>query len=120
MKKIVPPQSKLGEAVGYALNEYQKLVHYLKYPYTSADNNIAERAIRPYVIGRKNWVFSDTPRGAYASATIYSLVETAKANGLDPQNYLYQIFEKLPQLNECNWEGLEALLPWNVGDGSGT
>ena len=120
MKGMVPPQTKLGEAVGYALNEYPKLVRYLKYAYVSADNNIAERAIRLYVIGRKNWVFSDTPRGAHASAAIYSLIETDKANALNPQNYLYQIFEKIPQLEKDDRVGLETLLPWNIGELPGT
>ena len=120
MKSMIPPKSKLGEAVNYAFNEYPKLIRYLKYSYVSVDNNIAERAIRPYVIGRKNWVFSETPRGAHASAAIYSLIETAKANALNPQNYLYQIFEKIPQLEEGDREGLESLLPWNIGDLSET
>ncbi|MDM9651211.1 transposase domain-containing protein, partial [Pseudomonas wenzhouensis] len=68
-------------------------------------------AIRPFVIGRKNWLFSDTPKGATASAQIYSLIETAKANGQEPYAYLRHILERLPQVNSV--EGYEALLPWN-------
>jgi len=71
-----------GAAVNYALSEYVRIVRYLKYEYLTPDNNIAENAIRPFVLGRRNWLFSDTPRGAHASAALYSLVETAKANGL--------------------------------------
>jgi len=62
----------------------------------SPDNNAAENAIRPFVVGRKNWLFAGHPNGAEAGATFYSLVETAKANGLEPYNYLRYIFEKLP------------------------
>ncbi len=67
--------------------------------------------IRPFVIGRKNWLFRDTPKGATASAQIYSLIETAKANGQEPYAYLRHILERLPQVNSV--EGYEALLPWN-------
>ncbi|HDS1772735.1 TPA: transposase domain-containing protein, partial [Pseudomonas putida] len=70
-----------------------------------------ERAIRPFVIGRKNWLFSDTPKGATASAQLYSLVETAKANGQEPYAWLRHALERLPQA--CSVEDYEALLPWN-------
>lgn len=74
------------------------------------DNNPAERAIRPFVIGRKNWLFSDTPRGAQASALIYSLIETAKANGQEPYAWLRHVLERLPLAASA--EDYEALLPW--------
>ena len=73
---------------------------------------LCENAIRPFVIGRKNWMFSDTPAGAHASAKLYSIVETAKAARLEPYTYLRHIFEKLPQA--ITLAGIEALLPWNV------
>jgi len=114
MEQAVPPKSKLGEAVSYTLNEYRKLVRYMKYACATPDNNIAENAIRPFVIGRKNWLFSDTPKGAYASAVVYSLVETAKANGIEPQEYLYLLFEKLPLIDQKDDSALEGLLPWNI------
>jgi transposase len=76
------------------------------------DNNLAENAIRPFVIGLKNWLFSATPRGAHASAAIYSLIETAKANGLEPYAYLREVFTRLPSMSSD--EELQALLPWNV------
>lgn len=76
------------------------------------DNNLAENAIRPFVIGRKNWLFSGTPEGAAASATLYSLIETAKANGLEPYSYLRHIFNALPLAKSP--EDYQALLPWNL------
>ncbi|WP_284284870.1 transposase domain-containing protein, partial [Marinibactrum halimedae] len=76
------------------------------------DNNAAERAIRPFTIGRKNWMFSKSQAGAKASANLYSLIETAKANGLNPYEYLQNIFKELPNVNDV--EQVEALLPWNI------
>ena len=85
--KQVPPSTLLGKAVGYALSEWQKLVRYLDSPHLGPDTNPVENAIRPFVLGRKNWLFSGSPRGAHASATLYSLIETAKANGIEPYRY---------------------------------
>jgi len=78
--------------------------------YLNIDNNRAERAVKPFVIGRKNWLFSNIPSGAQASAMMYSLVETAKANGLIPFDYLRYLLEQLPM----NPENIDYLLPWNV------
>jgi hypothetical protein len=78
------------------------------------NNNPAENAIRPFVIGRKNGLFSATPRGADASANLYSLIETAKANGLEPHAYLTHVFTQLP--NAQTVADIEALLPWAVKD----
>ena len=75
------------------------------------DSNRAEGCIRPFVIGRRNWVFCDTQSGAKASANLYSLVETAKANGLEPHAYLSHIYTHLPLATSL--EDIEALLPWN-------
>ena len=75
-------------------------------------NNRVENAIRPFVIGRKGWLFSDTVKGAVASANLYSLVETAKANGVEPHAYLTLLFERLPHLKTV--EDFEAVLPWNA------
>jgi len=79
-----PPQSMTGKALGYLQNERPKLRHYLDDGRLSIDNNPVANAIRPFVIGRQKWLFSDTARGAQSSANLYRLVETAKANGLDP------------------------------------
>ena len=92
----VLPGSALGKAVAFALGQWPKLIRYLEHAQLTPDNNACEQAIRPFVVGRKNWLFSGSPRGAAASATLYSLIETAKANGLEPYRYLRELFEKLP------------------------
>jgi len=104
-------QNALGKAVTYLANNWSKLERYVEQGYLPIDNNTAERAIRPFVIGRKNWLFSDTPKGATASAQLYSLVETAKANGQEPYAWLRHALERLPQASSV--EDYEALLPWN-------
>ncbi len=76
------------------------------------DNNACENAIRPFVVGRRNWLFADTVGGAKASANLYSLIETAKANGIDPYRYLCALFVALP--NASCLEDYEALLPWRI------
>lgn len=108
----VPPQSALGKAMGYALSQWEKLVRYIAHPEIPADNNYLENHIRPFAIGRKAWLFADTQRGARASANLYSLVTTAKANGLEPRQYLTHLYTELPKAGTA--EHLEALLPWNV------
>jgi transposase len=105
----VPPKSLLGKAIGYALNQWHRLIVYVETSHVTPDNNMAENSIRPFVVGRKNWLFSGTPEGATASATMYSLIETAKANGLEPYWYLRFLFEKLPQA--MTEEDYKALLP---------
>lgn len=102
----VPPSALLGKAVNYALNEWEKLVRYLDSPYLTPDTNLIENAIRPFVIGRKNWLFSGSPRGAHGSATLYSLIETAKANGIEPYRYLRYLFTKLPLVKSKDEYGL--------------
>ncbi|MFT2112721.1 transposase domain-containing protein, partial [Marinomonas sp. 2405UD68-3] len=91
---------------------WDKLVQYLKSPELQLDNNRAERAIKPFVIGRKNWLFSNTGNSAKSSAVLYSIIETAKANGLIPYEYLVKLFEELPKHN--TEDSLEDLLPWNI------
>ena len=107
-----PPKGLLGQAIAYTLKQWPRLVVYLEDGRLRLDNNGAENAIRPFTVGRKNWLFSQSMRGAEASALLYSLVETSKANGLEPWAYLRHIFERLPTATEL--EDLEALLPWNV------
>ena len=77
------------------------------------DNNRAERSIKPFVMGRKNWLFSNTAKGAKSSAIIYSIVETAKENGLNPFNYLSYLFEELPNMDTTDRAQLAQLLPWS-------
>ena len=76
-------------------------------------NNTAENSIRPFTVGRKNWLFSGSPKGAASSAAVYSIVETAKANGLNPHKYLQKLFEELPQMKESGTTDLELVMPWN-------
>ena len=92
----VPPGSTLGKAISYTLGQWERLTVYLRDGRLRPDNNRAENAIRPFVIGRKNWLFAATPDGAHASAALYSIIETAKANGLEPYWYLRYLFERLP------------------------
>ena len=108
----VLPESRLGKAVHYTLGQWPKLIVFLSYGEVPVDNNRVENAIRPFVLGRKGWLFSDTVHGAVASANLYSLVETAKANGVEPHAYLSRLFERLPHLTTV--EDYEAMLPWNV------
>ena len=107
-----PPKGLLGKAIAYCLNHWEPLSAYIKDGRLCMDNNSAENAVRPFVVGRKNWLFSGTPAGAEASALFYSLIETAKANGLEPYAYLRYIFEKLPLATTL--KDYEALLPWNL------
>ena len=108
------PKSKLGEALGYLKNQWADLIAYLQDGRIELSNNRAERSIKPFVIGRKNWLFSDTPKGAGASADIYSIVESAKANGLDVFKYSELLLTVLPGMEFLtNPDILEELLPWN-------
>lgn len=108
----VPPGTATGKALNYLHNQWKKLVRYLDDGRLSIDNNATERTIKPFVVGRKNWLFADTVKGAKASANIYSLIETAKANGLEPYHYLRYVFKELPKAEKL--DQLEQLLPFNV------
>lgn len=108
----VVPKSLLGIAINYTLKQWTRLIVYLDHPFMTPDNNMAENAIRPFCVGRRNWLFSGTPDGAKASADIYSLIETAKANDLEPYSFLRYLFEKIP-FAECE-EDYRALLPMNL------
>ncbi len=107
----VTPQSVLGKAVSYLASNWSRLERYVEAGYLPIDNNAAERAIKPFVIGRKAWLFSDTPKGAAASAQLYSLVETAKINGQEPYTWLRHVLERLSHAQSA--ADYEALLPWN-------
>ena len=108
----VPHDSLTGKAPIYAANQWPKLIRYCDDGNLNISNIKAENAIRPFVIGRKNWLFADAPKGAKASATLYSLVETAKANGLEPYEYFRVMLGRLPYAEDI--EDIEALLPWNI------
>ena len=107
------PKSAFGGAVKYSLNQWEKLNNYLLDGRLEIDNNRAERSIKSFVIGRKNFLFSNTPRGARASAIIYSMVESAKENNLKPYEYLKYLFEQLPNIDIHNKVSLDQLMPWS-------
>ena len=107
----VPPKMALGKALYYLHTQWPRLTSYLddgRYP---IDNNLAENAIRPFTLGRKNWLFSNSQAGAKASSNLYTLTKTAKANGINPYDYLKDVFTQLP--NTGTVEDVEKLLPWN-------
>ncbi|RKZ56339.1 MAG: IS66 family transposase [Gammaproteobacteria bacterium] len=111
-KSKVLPKSLLGKATYYTHGLWPQLTVYIENGHVPIDNNAAENAIRPFVIGRKNWLFSGSPRGAKASAVLYSLIETARANELEPGAYLKRLFENLPRARSEN--ALISLLPQNI------
>ena len=107
--------SLLGKAVRYVINQWQYLTGYIEDGALQIDNNTAEQRIKPFVIGRKNWLVNQTPRGANASAVLYSLVQTAKANNLEPFAFLKHLLTELPKLGRHYDAGeLDQLLPWNL------
>lgn len=109
---LVIPKSALGTALAYMGNLWPQLTRYTERGDLPIDNNRCENAIRPFVIGRKAWLFSDTPAGARSSAVIYSLVQTCKANGLEPYTWLRRVLRDLPAAKSA--DAVEALLPWNL------
>ncbi len=108
----VAPNSLLGKALHYLRGQWTKLIRYVENGAWPIDNNPCENSIRPFVVGRRNWLFSDTVGGANASANLYSLIETCKANTIDPYQYLVQLFRALPLATTA--EDFEALLPWRL------
>lgn len=111
-KPLVPPETGLGKAISYTLNEWDKLVRFLDDGQVPIDNNEDERQIRHFAIGRKNWLFADSVAGGYTNAVFYSLVRSAVVNGLDPYEYLKTVFTKLPAMKKS--DEVRELLPWNV------
>ena len=111
MQAKTAPKSALGRAIHYLLEQWPYLTRYLEDGRLELSNNRAERSIKPFVMGRKNWLFANTPGGAQASAVIYSLIETAKENGLDPYRYLLWVLQNAPQLSEEDAAWAEKLLP---------
>ena len=111
---IPRPTGKLKDAVTYAQNQKAHLSAFLEHGEIEISNNQVENAIRPFVVGRKGWLFADTPQGAEASAIIYSLMETAKANSLRLDDYLLHLLSRLPQRAEQNKDfEMDDLLPWS-------
>ena len=106
------PKGRTGVAIAYLHKNWKKLIGYTLDGRLNIDNNPVENAIRPFAIGRKNWMFSDSQSGAKASAMYYSMIETAKANGLEPYAYLWALLTQLPSCKTV--EDYELLLPWNI------
>lgn len=108
----IRPTSEAGKAVAYAVANWDRVMKYLESPYLTPDNNGAENAIRPFVLGRKNWLFSGSPTGAESSCFMFSLIQTARQNGLNPYGYLTHVFTTAPKIaSDGNWADL---LPWNI------
>ena len=106
------PTSNLGKAISYALSQWPNVIRYLDHPDLTPDNNDAENAIRPFVLGRKNWLFSGSPEGARSSCFMFSRIETARQNGLNPYGYLNFVFSNAPEIHKSgSWD---ELLPWNI------
>ena len=114
MRPKVTPKSQLGKALAYLDHGWERLVRYIDRGDLPIDNNPLEQKIRPFAVGRRAWLFANTPAGAKASALIYSLVETAKANGKEPYAWLCYVLERLPLAQTA--DDYEALLPWNLHD----
>jgi len=112
-RELVTPKSATGMAISYTLNQWPKLITFMKDGRVEIDNNRAERSIKPFVIGRKNWLFAASTSGANSSAISYSLVETAKENELFPFFYLKYLFEELPQLDMSANLEIDHLMPWS-------
>ncbi len=108
----VVPGSLLGKALNYMQGQWPKLVRYIENGDWPVSNNPCENAIRPFCLGRRGWLFADTIGGANASANLYSLVETCRANRIDPYRYLHWLFQKLPLATTV--EDYDALLPWKM------
>jgi len=109
---LTPPKGLLGKAISYTLSNWKKLIIYIEDGRLKPDNNLVENAIRPFVVGRKNWLFAGSPDGAKASATFFTLIETAKANGLEPYAYLRHVFKRLPLAQ--TEKDFKELLPHNI------
>ncbi|EEL0142641.1 IS66 family transposase, partial [Salmonella enterica subsp. enterica serovar Montevideo] len=108
----VVPSSLLGRALAYLQGQWPKLTRFVQNGHRPISNNLCENAIRPWVVGRKGWLFADTVAGAHASANLYSLIETTRANGIEPYRYLVWLFTQLPLTT--NADDYAALLPWNM------
>ncbi len=108
----IPPKSLLGQAVNYTLNQWPKLLVYLNDGRLDISNNLSERAIKPFVIGRKGWLFANSVAGANAAAAIYSVIETCKYHKVEPYDYLRYVLQALPQCQTI--DDYEALLPYNI------
>ena len=112
MKETTLPKTPIGQAIGYTLNHWRALCNYLREGYLNIDNNTAERAIKPLVIGRKNYLFAGSHQGAKHAAIIYSLIETCKQHNINTYVYLKDVLARLPSQKNSK---LDELLPYYWG-----
>jgi transposase len=108
---VVSKKSELGKAIAYSLNRWQALISYVQDGRIEMDNNIIEREIRPIALGKKNWLFAGSDQGGHRAAAMYTILNTAKLNGINPEKYLHYV---LARINEHKINRIEELLPWNV------
>ena len=114
--KKAPPKSALGKALHYLREQWPWLIRYLEDGRLEISNNRAERSIKPFVMDRKNFLFANTPNGAHGSAIIFSMIETAKENGLDPFRYLVWVLQTAPGMSKDTPDWAAKLMPENVPD----
>ena len=112
IKPNVHAKGLLDKAIQYTLNQWDSLIYYVQNGAVSIDNNAAERHIKPFAIGRKNWLFMGSPDGAKAAANLYSLIETAKLNDVNPEGYLKFVLEH--SIDAHDPALMEKLMPWNA------
>ena len=112
--RTAAPKSSLGKALSYLKEQWPYLLNYLKDDRLELSNNRAERSIKPFVIDRKNFLFANTPSGAKSSAVIFSLIQTAIENGLDPYRYLTWLLSSAPEMELAQPDVVRSLLPWNA------
>ena len=108
----VLPQAPIGKAMSYCLNQWDKLIVYLNDGRLDIDNGLTERAIKPFVIGRKNWLFSDSIAGVKAGQVIYSIIETCHVHKIEPYAYLRYVLTQLPTM--ATEDELQAVMPFNI------
>ena len=113
-KLNAPPKSLLGKAANYVISQWSWLTAWLEDGRLEISNNLAERSIKPFVIGRKNFLFANTPSGARSSAILFSMIQTAKENGFDPYRYLTWVLKTAPNLNMNSPDNVDSLLPANA------
>lgn len=113
-KQNAPPKSLLGKAAAYVISQWSWLTAWLEDGRLEISNNLAERSIKPFVIGRKNFLFANTPSGARSSAILFSMIQTAKENNLDPYRYLVWVLKIGPYLNLSDSTVIDSLLPANA------
>ena len=114
--RTAAPKSALGKAFTYLKEQWPYLTNYLKDGRLELSNNRAERSIKPFVIDRKNFLFANTPKGAKGSAIMFSLIQTAIENGLDPYKYLTWLLKKTNNADLTQAEEIQKLLPWNASE----